>query len=302
MTGPTDVPEAAPRRLESGSFSSGLTVPDFAACLQMGLRPVGLVQGFCAMQWGWYGAGSPYLRGTSPFGFSGGGGGGYMQNWYCPHGFVGGEHRTWGQNYEQTWVEEAWLSGFNAAFGRMIEEAEEVGAHGVIGVTDTSHNLADMRVAEFHVLGTAVVVEGAPPPPKGLPWSTYLAGQRLAKLLEAGFMPISVVATIASVRVWAYCITEYLMEGGAYAWGQSLSSTTEIEQVSEARLAARALARDHARRQLGTDTLQGITFSATEREVGAGDQVVECTLRGTRVRRFKDFDPIPPPRPTVRLS
>ena len=55
MSGPSDVPEAAPRRLESGSFSSGLTVPDFAACLQMGLRPVGLVQGFCAMQWGWYG-------------------------------------------------------------------------------------------------------------------------------------------------------------------------------------------------------------------------------------------------------
>ena len=34
----------------------------------------------------------------------------------------------------------------------------------------------------------------------------------------------------------------------------------------------------------------------------AGDEVIDCTLRGNRVRRFKDFDPIPPPRPTVRLS
>jgi hypothetical protein len=301
MSGPSDIPEAAPRRLESGSFSSGLTVPDFAACLQMGLRPVGLVQGFCAMQWGWYGAGSPYMRGVSPYAAPGGQGA-YARSWSCPHGFVSAEHRSWGQNYEQTWVENAWLQGFGSAFGRLIEEAKEVGAHGIIGVTDTSHNVADMNVAEFHILGTAVVVEGAPPPPGGEPWTTYLAGQRLAKLVEAGFMPISVIAAIASVRVWAYCVTEYLMEGNTYSWGQMGASTYEIEQISEAKLAARSLAREHARRQLGTDTLHGTSISTNERELGAGDRVLECTLRGTRVRRFKDFDPMPTPRPTIRLS
>jgi hypothetical protein len=161
-----------------------------------------------------------------------------------------------------------------------------------------------MNVAEFHILGTAVVVEGAPPPPHGEPWSTYLAGQRLAKLIEAGFMPISVVAAIASVRVWAYCMTEYLMEGGvgAYGLGQMGATTREVEQISEAHLAARSLAREHARSQLGSDTLHGISITTSEREVGAGDQVLECMLRGTRVRRFKDFDPMPPPRPTVRLT
>ncbi len=238
MSDQGDLPEAAPRRLESGSFSSGLTVPDFAACLQMGLRPVGLVQGFCAMQWGWYGAGSPYMRGMSPYAPAGGAGGAYAQSWYCPHGFVSGEHRMWGQNYEQTWVEEAWLQGFRSAFGRLIEEAKEVGAHGIIGVTDTSHNLPDMNVAEFHVLGTAVVIDGAPPPPKGEPWSTYLAGQRLAKLVEAGFMPISVIASIASVRVWAYCVTEYLMEGGSFMWSQGSSMVRDVEQISAGLVAA----------------------------------------------------------------
>jgi uncharacterized protein YbjQ (UPF0145 family) len=253
------------------------------------------------MQWGWYGAGSQYMRGASPYAAAPEGQDAYSQNWYCPHGLVSAEHRTWGQNYEQTWVEAAWLQGFGSAFGRLIEEAKEVGAHGVIGVTDTSHNLADMNVAEFHILGTAVVVEGAPPPPDGEPWSTYLAGQRLAKLVEAGFMPISVIAAIASVRVWAYCMTEYLMEGGAgYMWGSM--PPRDVEQISEAHLATRALAREHARRQLGSDTLHGTSITTSEREVGAGDQVLECTLRGTRVRRFKDFDPMPAPRPTVRLS
>ncbi len=302
MSGPSDVPEAAPRRLESGSFSSGLTVPDFAACLQMGLRPVGLVQGFCAMQWGWYGAGSPYMRGMSPYAPAGGAGGAYAQSWYCPHGMVSAEHRMWGQNYEQVWVEQAWLQGFQAALGRLIEEAKEVGAHGVIGVTDTSHNLVDMNVAEFHVLGTAVVLDGAPPPPKGEPWTTYLAGQRLAKLIEAGFMPISVVATIASVRVWAYCMTEYLMGGGASMWGQGGMAVRDVEQISAGLLAARSLARDHARRQLGSDTLHGASITTSEREIGGGDHVFECTVRGTRVRRFKDFDPMAAPKPTVRLS
>lgn len=302
MSGPADVPEAAPRRLESGSFSSGLTVPDFAACLQMGLRPVGLVQGFCAMQWGWYGAGSPYMRGMSPYAPPNPGGA-YAQSWYCPHGFVSGEHRMWGQNYEQVWVEQAWLQGFNSAFGRLIEEAKEVGAHGVIGVTDTTHSLLEANVAEFHVLGTAVVVEGAPPPPKNEPWSTYLAGQRLAKLIEAGLMPISVVATIASVRVWAYCVTEYLMEGAGLMWQtQGASSVQDVQQVSEGLFAARTIARDHVRRQLGNDSLHGVSVATSEREIGGGDHVFECTLRGTRVRRFKDFDPIGAPRPTVRLT
>ena len=70
-----------------------------------------------------------------------------------------------------------------------------------------------------HDLGTAVKVEDGPPPAGGVPWTTYLAGQRLTKSIEAGFMPVAVVATMASVRVWAYCMTEYLMEGRGGAYG-----------------------------------------------------------------------------------
>ena len=39
----------------------------------------------------------------------------------------------------------------------------------------------------------------------------------------------------------------------------------------------------------------------TERELGEGDAELQCILRGNRVRRFKEFDPMPPPVPTVRL-
>jgi hypothetical protein len=305
-TGPEgDLPEAAGRRLGGGSFSSGLTVPDFAACLQMGLRPVGLVQGFCVMQWGWYGANSPYMRGMTPYSAGGGGArGAYSESYSCPHGgyVYSNEHRIWGQNYQQPWVESAWAQGFGSAYSRMVEEAGEVGAHGIIGVVDTTRHLADMNVTEFHILGTAVVVEGAAPPPGATPWTTYLAGQRLAKLVEAGYMPVSVVASLASVRVWAYCVTEMLMEGTMSRYGGGYMPVSEVEQLSRAHIAARSLAREHVRSQLGNDTLQGAVIVANTQSLAQGDEVIECALRGTRVRRFKDFDPLPAPRPTVRLS
>jgi hypothetical protein len=298
-----DLPEAALRRLQSDAFSSGLTVPDFAACLDLGLEPVALVQGFCVMQWGWYGPGSGYMRGMSPYAFASGGGGGYSETYRCPHGYVSAEHRTWGQNLEQPWVEEAWAGGYGAAYGRMMEEATAHGAHGVIGVVDRVANVADTGTTEFHFLGTAVTVDGGPPPAGGVPWSTYLAGQRLTKSIEAGFMPVAVVASLASVRVWAYCMTEYLMEGQmGMGWGYASGGPQLVDQVSKAHMAARQLARKHVRQQLAGDELHGATIDIATRELSAGDEVIDCTLRGNRVRRFKDFDPIAAPRPTVRLG
>ncbi len=295
-----DLPEAAVRRFESGAFSSALTVPDFAAALQLGLQPVGLVQGFCVMRWGWYGAGSGFSRGMSPYNMGGQDQGAYVENYRCPHGFVSNEHRMWGQNFEQSWVQNAWAGGYGAAFGRMLEEAGQLGAHGVIGVVDRVTHIADSSTTEFHFLGTAVTVDDGPPPAGNIPWTTYLAGQRLTKSIEAGLMPVAVVASMASVRVWAYCITEYLMEGGR-TWGGP-QGAREVEQVTKAHMAVRQLARKHVRQQLGSDVLHGARIDVVKRELSAGDEVIDCTLRGNRMRRFKDWDAVPIPKPTVRLS
>ena len=294
-----DLPEAAVRRLESSAFSSGLTVPDFAACLELGLQPVALVQGFCVMQWGWYGAGSGYVRGMSPYSLPDSPGA-YSETYRCPHGYVSMEHRAWGQNFEQPWVEAAWAQGYTSAYGRMVEEAQQHGAHGVIGVVDRVSNVADTGTTEFHFLGTAVTVEDGPPPAGGVPWTTYLAGQRLTKSIEAGFMPVAVVASLASVRVWAFCMTEYLMEG-SMGWGVP-GSPELVTQVTKAHMAVRQLARKHVRQQLVGDELHGARIDVVTRALSQGDEVIDCTLRGNRVRRFKEFDPAPPPRPTVRLG
>jgi len=182
----------------------------------------------------------------------------------------------------------------------MLEEAATHGAHGVIGVVDRVSNVADSGTTEFHFLGTAVTVEGGPPPAGGVPWSTYLAGQRLTKSIEAGFMPVAVVAALASVQVWAYCMTEYFMEG-TMGWGVP-SGPQLVEQVSRAHMAVRQLARKHVREQLAGDELHGASIEVVTREMSQGDEVIDCTLRGNRVRRFKEFDQVALPRPTVRLA
>jgi Putative heavy-metal-binding len=297
-----DLPEAAVRRLESDSFSSGLSVPDFAACLDLGLQPVALVQGFCVMQWGWYGPGSGTMRGMNPYIGGQQSPGAYSETYRCPHGYVSAEHRTWGQNLEQSWVEEAWAQGYGTAYDRMLEEAGTLGAHGVIGVADRVSDVTDSGTTEFHFLGTAVTLEGGPPPAGGVPWSTYLAGQRLTKSIESGFMPVAVVAAMASVRVWAYCMTEYYMEGGGMAGWGTRTGPALVEQVSKAHMASRQLARKHVRQKLAGDELHGATLDVVTRRLSAGDEVIDCTLRGNRVRRFKDFDPVVLPRPTVRLA
>jgi hypothetical protein len=299
---PADLPEAAVRRFAEGAFTSGLTVPDFAACLQLGLEPVGFVQGFCVMQWQFYGMGGGLGMGLGMGGYGAqyANSGGYSESYQCPHGMVSAEHRYFGQNYEQTWIEDAWTEGFTSAYTRMVEEAAEVGAHGIVGVVDTSYPLADMGVLEFKVQGTAVKVEGAAPPPDGRPWTTYLAGQRLAKLVEAGYAPVSIAATVASVRVWANCVTENLTEGSNSMYSAAQPGS-EIEQTVKAHTAVRRLARRRVRDQLEHDSLHGAALTTTTRELGAGDAEMLCTLRGNRVRRFKAFDPMPPPVPTVRL-
>ncbi len=282
---------------ESGSFSSGLSVADFAACLDMGLEPVGLAQGYCVMQ---------SQQGLSPmqvgFGMSPyqPAPNDYVENYHCPHGIVSTEHRMWGQNYQQAWIERTWRQGFSSAYKRMLDEATRMGAHGVIGVVDNVTPLAQEGIVEFRILGTAVRVSGHSS--NAAPWTTYLAGQRLAKSFEAGFAPLNIVTAISSVRVWASCITQYVMEGtGAMLYGQS-NDSIEIEQIVSARAAARELLRQSVKAQLHGDQLHSVELVLREHEFGHGDLEIQPVLRGNRVRRYKDFDAFTTPRPTVRLT
>ena len=128
----------------------------------MGLRPVGLVQGFCAMQWGWYGGWLPVHARASPPTPRPAAGRRLRPELALPARLRLGRAPHLGPELRADLGRGGLAPGLRLGVRRLIEEAKEVGAHGVIGVTDTSHALADTNVAEFHVLGTAVVVEDGP--------------------------------------------------------------------------------------------------------------------------------------------
>ena len=73
----------------------------------------------------------------------------------------------------------------------MLKEAADIGAHGVVGVTTEMNHPTNDKSCEVHLYGTAVVVEGAAAPAQ--PWTTQLAGHKLAKLIEIGFVPSAVL-------------------------------------------------------------------------------------------------------------
>jgi len=133
------------------------------------------------------------------------------------------------------------------------------------------------------------------------PWSTFLAGQRLAKVFEAGFAPVSIVTSVASVRLWAYCETEFHMDGTGGMWTNT-SGSSEIVQVVDAQTKVREIPLTRVRAALQGDALQGASLDVSVRELAKGDYELQSSLKGNRVRRVSDVGPLAVPRPTVRLS
>lgn len=281
------------------AWSSGLSTNDFAACLPAGLQPLGFVQGCSVVSWSFYGLGSsfmgigpgsPQLRG-------------YVEQYTCPHGFVSTEHRMYGLNYEKTWIEDAWAGALVAATKRLVDEAVRLGAHGIIGIVDSMVHHQDNATFEISLSGTAVGLEGCPVPP--VPFTTFLSGQKLNKLVEAGFAPVEIALGLSAVGVFSSCITEYQLRGGGSAFGANIGNwgvpqQGEIDQLTRAQEAARSMVRERVRAKLGSDVLHGATLKVETFEAQEGPQI-DAVLRGNRVRRFKPFEEVPLPRPIVKL-
>jgi uncharacterized protein YbjQ (UPF0145 family) len=78
---------------------------------------------------------------------------------------------------------------FRAAFDRLEEQAQRVGASGVIGIRQT-HREIDPDIWEYTVQGTAV--GGCPPALSGRPFTCTLTGQEYFALTAAGYRPVGV--------------------------------------------------------------------------------------------------------------
>src|SRR6202790_1192715 len=123
---PQDLPEGASRRLaelEHGLFTSDLSVNEFLLVKEVGFHPLGFVMGS-----------SIYHTGI--------------------------QGRRWSKSQELTKLTEAMYNARELAMTRMEEEADELGADGVVGVRlDVNYYEWGSDAAELIAFGTAAKAE-----------------------------------------------------------------------------------------------------------------------------------------------
>jgi uncharacterized protein YbjQ (UPF0145 family) len=155
----------------SGLRTSLLSVPGAVGIESVGLSAVGEVMGCIVQQVGWVGGATYGVGGAAAFN-----GGNYLGSVsYAPY-------------------VNALYHGYDTALARMFTEARAMGADGVVGVRLTVSRLGENN-QEFVALGTAVRANSSVRPRKL--FSTELAGQDVAKLMHAGWVPARIAIGIA---------------------------------------------------------------------------------------------------------
>jgi uncharacterized protein YbjQ (UPF0145 family) len=248
------LPEVARARLarydEVGLKTSLLSVAGHVGVESVGLRPVGEVMGCIVQNIGWTG------------GLNYGGG-----------GFVGSVSF---QPYVQ-----ALYHGFDTALARMTTEAKSMGADGVVGIRLTRSRLGD-SAQEFVALGTAVRAQSTRRP-KRL-FTTELAGQDVAKLMQAGWVPVRIAIGIAvesQFLDWASRSQMSVMAGNAEV-------TAYTQLINRVRAKSRQAFASHSR---GTRADGAIVASMALRSwhQEAGNAPLLCaesSVFGTTIARF----------------
>jgi hypothetical protein len=183
---------------------------------------------------------------------------------------------------------------FEAAHSTMRTNAAMLGADGVIGVRDSVLPVQNLGASEFKMIGTAVRrIEGSHNAAQ--PWTTYLAGQSLVKLLEAGLMPMEIRSSYVNLVAVHTPITRWLGRG------QSVASS-EITEYQRFRELGYELVRERIKDSVRGDELHGVTLEQSYREVGAPVASSETWIRGTKVRRFSAGSEVVAPRLTLDIA
>jgi uncharacterized protein YbjQ (UPF0145 family) len=171
--------------------------------------------------------------------------------------------QTGGQMGELSSISQAFYQARELAMGRMLEEAQALGAHGVIGMRLEHRAYAwGVNLLEFTAIGTAVRLVGW----KGqlpAPFTSDLSGQDFLKLLHAGYVPV----TLAMGTAVYYVMPSWILARQLQTWmSQEVTPLTQAVYGAR-RLALARMAQDaqrvHAEGVVGSD----LTINVREVEV-----------------------------------
>jgi uncharacterized protein YbjQ (UPF0145 family) len=261
------VPESGRDRIERmkrdvsrGFFTSDLSINEFLLVKQAGFEPVGLVLGSSIYH-------------------------------------IGFQQSAWSRNQEMGVLTQAMYHARELAMTRMEEEADQLGADGIVGVRlEIGRYAWGADLAEFIAVGTAVKHRGGElhRAPSGRPFTSDLTGQDFATLLRAGYRPVGMVM--------GNCVYHVAHQSIRQTWKQ-MGTNQEMELYTQALYQARELAM--GRMQTEAEQLQagGIVGARIhEGSHGWGSHVIEFFAIGNGVVAISDDHQIERPAMVLPLT
>jgi uncharacterized protein YbjQ (UPF0145 family) len=258
------VPESGLERLEQnrqGLFTSDLTVNEFMLITEAGFDPLGLVVGSSIYHIG--------IQVANP-----------------------------GRSQEMTVLSQAMYNARDHAMTRMEEEADDLGADGIVGVRlkITRHDLGG-KMAEFVAIGTAVrhregVIHRAP---NGKPFTSDLSGQAFWTLLRTGHRPVGLVM--------GNCVYHVARRGPVQTVGK-IASNVELPNFTQALYNARELAMQRMQSEaqaLEAKGIVGVELQEKSHE-GWGSHMIEFFAIGTAIVASDSAQPISAPATVLDLN
>ncbi|MGH2857262.1 MAG: heavy metal-binding domain-containing protein [Solirubrobacteraceae bacterium] len=224
-----------------GFFTSDLSVNEFLLVKEAGFEPLGLVLGSSIYH-------------------------------------IGYQQAMWNQNQEMGVLTQAMYHARELAMTRMEEEADQLGADGVVGVRlDIGRYEWGADLAEFIAVGTAVKHREGElhRAPSGRPFTSDMSGQDFATLLRAGYRPAGLVM--------GNCVYHVARQGMMAAFKQ-VGRNLEMPNFTQALYEARELAMERMQVEADEAQADGIVGARIiERSHGWGSHVIEFFAIGTAV-------------------
>ncbi|MBS1716263.1 MAG: heavy metal-binding domain-containing protein [Armatimonadetes bacterium] len=264
----TGLPEAAVARLRSMRgdaaapklFTSDLSTNEFLLIREAGFDPLGLVMGSSIYH-------------------------------------IGFQMAKIFQNQEMDVLTQAMYGARELAMKRMEEEADILGADGIVGVRLTVNRQEwGENLAEFMAVGTAVKHRSGDHyrTVKNRPFTSDLSGQDFWTLLKAGYQP--------SALVMGTCVYHVAHQGFMKAL-QRVGRNVEMENFTQALYDARELALSRMQAEAESEQAVGIVGARVEESSYSwGSHVIEYFAVGTAVRPLPGAGEVPEPAMVLPLT
>ena len=258
------IPEHGRERLERmrerSFFTSDLSVNEFLLVKQAGFDPLGLVVGSSIYH-------------------------------------IGYQQSSWRKSQEMDVLSQAMYGARELAMTRMEEEADALGADGIVGVRlDVGRYEWGEHMAEFIAMGTAIR-HGAGElhrAPNGRPFTSDLSGQDFWTLLSAGYRPVGMVM--------GSCVY-HVAHQGMLASMRQMGQNVELPNFTQALYDARELAMERMQNEAKGLEAEGIVgVQLQERSHGWGSHVIEFFAVGTAVAPVSGEHSIPSPGVVLGLD